>query len=73
MRTIFIQVTGEDAPVFAKPVTLTTFSIDSVHRDLADAALEFSPGDNVRCKLVRLRGPDEERPRQRLVAVERIR
>jgi len=77
MRTIFIQVTGEAAPsyapVLAKPITSTTFSIESLHREFADATLEFGPGENVRCKLVRLRGPDEETPRQRLVAVERIR
>jgi hypothetical protein len=76
MRTIFIRVTNEAspsyAPVLATPITSTTFSIESSHPDFGDAALEFGAGDSVRCKLIRLRGPDESVPRQRMIAVERI-
>jgi hypothetical protein len=76
MRTIFVRVTNEAAPsyapVLATPITSTTFSIDSVHPDFTDATLEFGAGDSVRCKMIRLRGPGESEPRQRLIAVERI-
>jgi len=76
MRTIFVRVTNEAAPsyapVLASPITSTTFSIERVHPDFGKATLEFGIGDSVRCKLVRLRGPDEETARQRMVAVERI-
>jgi hypothetical protein len=76
MRTIFVRVTNEAAPsyapVLATPITSTTFSIDSVHPDFTDATLEFGAGDSVRCRMIRLRGPDESEPRQRLIAVERI-
>jgi hypothetical protein len=60
MRTIFVRVTSEAspsyAPVLATPITSTTFSIDSVHPDFTDAALEFGAGDSVRCKTVRAAG-----------------
>jgi hypothetical protein len=76
MRTIFVRVTSEAspsyAPVHANPITSTTFSIESVHPDFTDASLEFAAGDSVRCKPIRLRGPGEATPRQRMVAVERI-
>jgi hypothetical protein len=76
MRTIFVRVTREAspscAPVLARPITSTTFSIESVHPDFIDAALEFGAGDNVRCKTVRLRGPGESKARHRRIAVERI-
>ena len=77
MRTIFVQVTNEAspsyAPVLAKPVTSTTFSIERVHPDFSNAeTLEFGSGDNVRCRTIRLRGPGEAQPRQRMIAVERI-
>jgi hypothetical protein len=76
MRTIFVRVTNETspsyAPVLATPITSTTFSIDSVHPDFTEAVLEFSAGDSVRCKVIRLRGPGEAEPRQRMIAVERI-
>jgi hypothetical protein len=76
MRTIFIRVTDEAspsyAPVLAKPITSTTFSIESAHPDFIDATLEFAAGDNVRCKMVRLLGPGESNARQRMIAVERI-
>ena len=76
MRTIFVRVTDEAAPsyapVLAKPVTSTTFSIQSVHPDFSDATLEFGSGDNVRCRTIRLRGPGEAQPRQRMIAVERV-
>jgi len=76
MRTIFVRVFNEEspsyAPVLARPVTSTTFSIESVHPDFADATLEFGAGDNVRCKVVRLLGPGESKARQRMTAVERI-
>ena len=76
MRTIFVRVTDEAAPsyapVLAKPVTSTTFSIQSVHPDFTDATLEFGAGDNVRCRTIRLRGPGEAQPRQRMIAVERV-
>jgi hypothetical protein len=76
MRTIFIRVTDEAspsyAPVLAKPITSTTFSIESVHPDFIDVTLEFAAGDNVHCKTVRLRGPGESRARQRMIAIERI-
>lgn len=76
MRTIFVRVTDEPspsyAPVLAEAITSTTFSIESLHPEFADAALEFGLGDHVRCKMVRLLGPDEATARQRMVAVERI-
>jgi hypothetical protein len=76
MRTIFVRVTNEEspsyAPVLATPITSTTFSIESAHPDFADAALEFTAGESVRCKVSRLRGPGESEPRQRMIAVERI-
>ena len=76
MRTIFVRVTNEAspsyAPVLARPITSTTFSIESVHPDFADVTLEFGVGDNVRCKIGRLQGPGESTARQRMIAVERI-
>jgi hypothetical protein len=76
MRTIFVRVTSEAspsyAPVLARPITTTTFSIESVHSDFIDATLEFGTGDNVRCKRVRLLGPGEATARQRMIAVERV-
>ena len=76
MRTIFVRVTSEApplyAPVLARPITSTTFSIESAHPDFADATLEFGAGDSVRCKLIRLVGPDESTARLRMIAVERI-
>ena len=76
MRTIFVRVTNEKspsyAPVIATPITSTTFNIDSVHPDFTDATLEFRAGDNVRCRMIRLRGPGEAEARQRMIAVERI-
>lgn len=76
MRTIFVRVTEEAspsyAPVLAAPITSTTFSIESVHPDFADATLEFGAGDSVRCKASQLRGPGETKARQRMIAVERI-
>jgi hypothetical protein len=76
MRTIFIRVTDEAspsyAPVLAKLITSTTFSIESVHPDFIDASLEFGAGDKVRCKTARLLGPGESKARQRMTAVERI-
>ena len=76
MRTIFVRVTSEAspsyAPVLATPITSTTFSIESAHPDFADATLEFGAGDSVRCKLIRLVGPDESTARLRMIAVERI-
>ena len=76
MRTIFVRVTNEAAPsyapVLAKPITSTTFSIESAHPDFTDATLEFRAGDRVRCKIVRLRGPQEAAARQRMIAVERV-
>ena len=76
MRTIFVRVTSEAspsyAPVLARPITSTTFSIESAHPDFADVTLEFGAGDTVRCKMGRLRGPDESVGRQRMIAVERI-
>lgn len=77
MRTIFVRVTNQRAPsyapVLATPITSTTFNIDSVHPNFTDASLEFGAGDNVRCRMIRLRGPGEAEARQRLIAVERIR
>jgi hypothetical protein len=77
MRTIFVRVTSQEAPsyapVLAQPITSTTFTIDSVHPDFTDAALEFGPGDAVRCRAVRLLGPAEATARQRMVAIERVR
>jgi hypothetical protein len=58
--------------------TTRTFAISrvartkSVHPDFSDVTLEFRPGDNVRCKIGRLRGPGESKARQRMIAVERI-
>jgi hypothetical protein len=76
MRTIFVRVTNEAspsyAPVHATPITSTTFSIENIHPDFTDATLEFGAGDNVRCKAIALRGPDESKGRQRMIAVERI-
>lgn len=76
MRTIFVRVTNQPspsyAPVLAEPITSTTFSIERMHPDFVDAALEFGPGENVRCRTIRLRGPDETTARQRMIAVERI-
>ena len=76
MRTIFVRVTDQAspsyAPVVATPITSTTFSIESVHPDFSDVTLEFGAGDSVRCKVGRLRGPDESKARQRMIAVERI-
>jgi hypothetical protein len=76
MRTIFVRVTNEDspsyAPVLATPITSTTFSIEGAHPNFVDVALEFGAGDNVRCKVIRLRGPGESEARQRMIAVERI-
>lgn len=76
MRTIFVRVTDESAPryapVMATAITSTTFKIGELHPDYSDAALEFSVGDDVRCRVERLRGPDEDRPRQRMIAVERL-
>jgi hypothetical protein len=76
MRTIFVRVTSEAspsyAPVLARPITSTTFSIESVHPDFIDATLEFGAGDNVRCRTVRLLGPGESKARQRRIGVERI-
>ena len=76
MRTIFVRVTNEAwrsyAPVLARPITSTTLNIESVHPDFGDVTLEFGPGDNVRCKIGRLRGPSESKARQRMIAVERI-
>jgi hypothetical protein len=76
MRTIFVRVTNENspsyAPVLATPITSTTFSIEGAHPSFADVALEFGAGDNVRCKVIRLRGPGESEARQRMIAVERI-
>jgi hypothetical protein len=76
MRTIFVRVTSEAspsyAPVLARPITSTTFSIESVRPDFVDASLEFGAGENVRCKMIRLLGPDESKARQRMIAVERI-
>lgn len=76
MRTIFVRVTEEVepcyAPVAAASRTSTTFTIEHPHPDYADVRLEFQPGDNVRCRATRLRGPGEDVPRQRMVAVERI-
>jgi hypothetical protein len=63
VRTIFVQVANEAspsyAPVHATPITSTTFSIESVHRDFSDVILEFGAGDRVRCRIGRLRGPSE--------------
>jgi hypothetical protein len=76
MRTIFVRVSNEAspsyAPVLAELITSTTFTIDSVHPDFIDDTLEFGPGDNVRCKTLRLLGPGESKARQRMIAVERI-
>ena len=76
MRTIFVRVIDEAspsyAPVLARPLTSTTFSIESVHPDFVDATLEFAAGDNVRCKIVRLLGPGESKARQRMTAVEHM-
>lgn len=76
MRTIFVRVSNEAspsyAPVLARPITSTTFSIESVHPDFIDATLEFGAGDNVRCKTVRLLGPGDSEARQRMTAVERV-
>lgn len=76
MRTIFVRVTDEPtpsyAPVLAEPVTSTTFSIEGIHPDFTDAALEFGPGETVRCRTVRLRGPEEATARHRMIAVERV-
>jgi hypothetical protein len=76
MRTIFVRVTNEAspsyAPVHATPITSTTFTIENVHPDFSDAALEFRAGENVRCKAIQLRGPGEPKARQRMIAVERI-
>jgi hypothetical protein len=76
VRTIFVRVTNEAlpsyAPVHATPITSTTFSIESVHRDFSDVTLEFGAGESVRCKVGRLRGPSESTGRQRMIAVERV-
>jgi hypothetical protein len=76
MRTIFVRVTDEAppsyAPVHATPITSTTFSIESIHQDFSDVTLEFGVGDSVRCKVGRLRGPDDSKARKRMIAVERI-
>ena len=48
MRTIFVRVTNETlpsyAPVHAKPITSTAFSIKSVHWAFSDVTLEFGAG-----------------------------
>ena len=77
MRTIFLAMTDEAspsyAPVLATPVTSTTVSIERVHPDFSDAAPELSSGDpGSSCRMIRLRGPGEAQPRQRMIAVERI-
>lgn len=76
MRTIFVRVTNEAspsyAPVLARPITSTTFNIESVHPNFSDVTLEFGASDSVRCKVGRLRGPNELKARQRMIAVERI-
>jgi hypothetical protein len=76
MRTIFVRVVHEGAPsyapVLAQAITSTTFTIDSVHPDFRDAELEFQAGENVRCRVMRLRGPDEAKARLRMIAVERL-
>jgi hypothetical protein len=76
VRTIFVRVANETlpsyAPVHATPITSTTFSIESVHQDFSDVALEFGAGESVRCKIGRLRGPSESTGRQRMIAVERV-
>ncbi len=76
MRTIFVRVANEAslsyAPVLAQPITSTTFSIDSVHPDFVDVDLEFGAGDKVRCKVIRLSGPEDTTARLRMIAVERI-
>jgi hypothetical protein len=76
MRTIFVRVSNEAspsyAPVLAELITSTTFTIDSVHPDFSDVALEFGAGDSVRCKTVRLQGPGESEAKQRMIAVERV-
>lgn len=76
MRTIFVRVISEPsasyAPVPAEPITSTTFTIDTLPRALANDPLEFGAGDRVRCRVMRLVGPDEGQGRQRMVAVERL-
>jgi hypothetical protein len=76
MRTIFVRVSNQAsvsyAPVFAEPITSTTFTINGVHPHFIDDTLGFGPGDIVRCKVIRLMGPDEATARQRMIAVERI-
>ncbi|MEM7026117.1 MAG: hypothetical protein AAF637_26610 [Pseudomonadota bacterium] len=76
MRTIFVKVTDQSspsyAPVLATPITTTTFSIEEVHPDFADAPLEFNAGESVRCKAISLRGPEEDKGRRRMIAVARI-
>jgi hypothetical protein len=76
MRTIFVRVTTEASPSYAPVhetrIMSTTFSIKSIHSDFGDVTLEFGAGDNVRCKVGRLRAPGESEARQRMVAVERI-
>jgi len=76
MRTIFVRVINEAsllyAPVLARPITSTTFGIERVHPQFVGAALEFGPGENVRCRTVRLLGPDESTARRRMIAVERM-
>ena len=76
MRTIFVRVVDQAslsyAPVLAQAITSTTFAIESVHPDFIGDPLEFGPGDHVRCRMTRLRGPDDAQARQRMVAIERI-
>jgi hypothetical protein len=70
MRTIFVRVTNEGspsyAPVLATSITSTTFSIEGAHPNFADVAVEFGAGDNLRCKVIRLRGPWLSRSHQLL-------
>ncbi len=76
MRTIFVRVPNETspsyAPVRARQITSTTFTIESVYPAFGDEILEFGVGENVRCKLVRLLGPADSGARRRMTAVERI-
>lgn len=76
MRTIFVRVTDEPSPMFAPVlatmITSTTFTIGERHPDYADDELEFDVGADVRCKVEPLRGPDDDKPRQRMIAIERV-
>jgi hypothetical protein len=76
MRTIFVRVADEASPSYALVARRANHVGDLQHRQRAPRLhrrpLEFGPGENARCKTIRLLGPKEATARQRMNAVERI-